>query len=295
MIRQIKSLAGDSGDYTLERVKNRAVVKRFKNRNEFVQFYIENIDYITYNLNDTEKKTLFRCVMDMNINNVLTISSDLRRSMAELLDVSQSTISRGINSLIDKRVLIALNPKNMDEDTKNLFGVANSDKNKYLINPDIVGKGSFRDMVKMREKVVKEFNFERMEFKKEVAKEMDYTELEEITGNPDAHKIKQIEINKKDDSNKEVEIILEEKSGEAHLFSPKSPKLATNKRQETKESAEIKSAVNELLELAQKEEEEYMARKQKRIEAIEKLQKRFADSGDMESYQQIKDSLNELL
>lgn len=295
MIREIKSLAGDSGDYTLERVKNKAVVKKFKNRNEFVQFYIENIDYITYNLNDTEKKTLFRCVMDMNINNVLTISSDLRRSMAELLSVSQSTISRGINSLIDKRVLIALNPKNMDEDTKNLFGVANSDKNKYLINPDIVGKGSFRDMVKMREKVVKEFNFERMEFKKEVAKEMDYTELEEITGNPEAHKIKHIDINKKDDSNKEIEIIVEEKSGEAHLFSPKSPKLATNKRQESKESEEIKSAVNELLELAQREEEEYMARKQKRIEAIEKLQKRFVDSGDMESYQQIKDSLNELL
>ena len=97
MITEIKSLVGDNSDYTLERVKNKAVVKKFKNRNEFVQFYIENIDYITYNLNDTEKKTLFRCVMDMNINNVLAITSDLRRSMAELLSVSQSTISRGIN------------------------------------------------------------------------------------------------------------------------------------------------------------------------------------------------------
>ena len=290
MITEIKSLVGDNSDYTLERVKNKAVVKKFKNRNEFVQFYIENIDYITYNLNDTEKKTLFRCVMDMNINNVLAITSDLRRSMAELLSVSQSTISRGINSLIDKRVLIQLNPKNMDEDTKNLFGVANSDKNKYLINPDIVGKGSFRDMVKMREKVVKEFNFEQMEFRKAVEKEMDYTGLEEITSNPESHQIKDIKVSQ-NDKDKLIEIVVGEKDNQSQLFSSKSPKLATNKR----ESDDIKSAVNELLELAQKEEEEYMARKQKRIEAIEKLQKRFADSGDMESYKQIKDSLNELL
>lgn len=295
MIREIKSLAGENGDYTLERVKNKAVVKKFKNRNEFVQFYIENIDYITYNLNDTEKKTLFRCVMDMNINNVLAITSDLRRSMAELLSVSQSTISRGINSLIDKRVLIQLNPKNMDEDTKNLFGVANSDKNKYLINPDIVGKGSFRDMVKMREKVVKEFNFEQMEFRKAVEKEMDYTGLEEITSNPESHQIKNVKVIENDDMDKLVEIVVKEKGDEAQLFSSKSPKLATNKRHESSESDDIKSAVNELLELAQKEEEEYMARKQKRIEAIEKLQKRFVDSGDMESYKQIKDSLDELL
>lgn len=294
MITEIKSLVGDNSDYTLERVKNKAVVKKFKNRNEFVQFYIENIDYITYNLNDTEKKTLFRCVMDMNINNVLAITSDLRRSMAELLSVSQSTISRGINSLIDKRVLIQLNPKNMDEDTKNLFGVANSDKNKYLINPDIVGKGSFRDMVKMREKVVKEFNFEQMEFRKAVEKEMDYTGLEEITSSPESHQIKDIKVSQ-NDKDKLIEIVVGEKDNQSQLFSSKSPKLATNKRHESSESDDIKSAVNELLELAQKEEEEYMARKQKRIEAIEKLQKRFADSGDMESYKQIKDSLNELL
>lgn len=86
-------------------------------------------------------------------------------------------------------------------------------------------KCSFEYMVKMHKKVVKEFNFEQMQFKK-IAKQIDYIELEEIAGNIEVHTIKYIDINKKDNSNKEIKIALEEKSGEVHLFSPKLPQTS---------------------------------------------------------------------
>lgn len=48
------------------------------------------------------------------------------------------------------------------------------------MNPQIIGKGSFKDLKKLRQTVVKTFDFDNLEFKQEISVESEYEGFEQV-------------------------------------------------------------------------------------------------------------------
>ncbi|MFS2056409.1 hypothetical protein ACEN8K_47400, partial [Variovorax sp. CT11-76] len=77
----------------------------------------------------------------------------------EHCEINRNLVSKAINSLIKKNVFIKIDEKNFNEiyskaDIKMIFT-----NKEYIINPQIVGKGSFRDLKKMRQTVITDYDF----------------------------------------------------------------------------------------------------------------------------------------
>lgn len=49
--------------------------------------------------------------------------------------------------------------------------------NSFIINPQIIGKGSFKDLKKLRQTIVKEFDFEKLELTQKFRIKSSYTGL----------------------------------------------------------------------------------------------------------------------
>lgn len=225
---KLKPVSNIDDKLTIERVKSRFTIKKkFDNQPQFIQFYVENLDFVMSNFTQTEMKILGRCVQEMGINNIVRLTPDFRKSLESNLNISQSSVSKGINVLIEKKVLIELEPEKMSQDTLNFYNIGKKDKKLFLISPDIFGKASLRDMVRMREKVVKEFDFEQMEFVKRVDNEREYAGFDDIIKNPHKHTIKNITSSNNLSGGQNVEILLEENQ-QPNLFAENAPKLLDN-------------------------------------------------------------------
>ncbi|ELU5093585.1 hypothetical protein SB881_001914, partial [Campylobacter upsaliensis] len=64
--------------------------------------------------------------------------------------------------------------------------------NSYIMNPQIIGKGSFKDLKKLRQTTIKEFDFEKLEMIQKVEVESEYEGLEEVKENPENYYIEDI-------------------------------------------------------------------------------------------------------
>ena len=213
---------------SIERVKSRITVrKKFDNQPQFIQFYVENLDFVMSNFSQTEMKILGRCMQEMGINNILRLSAEFRKGLVKTLKITPSTVSKGISVLIEKGVLIELEPEKMSQDALTFYNIDKADKKLFLINPDIFGKASLRDMVRMRESIVKEFDFEQMEFIKKVDNEREYVGFDDIIKNPHKHTIKNITSSNNLSGGQNVEILLEENQ-QPNLFAENAPKLLDN-------------------------------------------------------------------
>lgn len=62
----------------------------------------------------------------------------------------------------------------------------------YIINPQIVGKGSFRDLKKMRQTVITDYDFDTLEMKSQVIQEAKYDGFDGIINSPEKFQVKEI-------------------------------------------------------------------------------------------------------
>lgn len=276
MSGKIKKLNNGNSNFTIEKLKNRVTVKNFSNKPQFIQFYIENLDWVTTNLTQMEMKIFGRCVIEMGINNILRLSSDFRRGLETKLKVTASTVSKGISALIEKGVLIELNTNKMSDKELDVFDIDRGDRKLFLINPEIVGRGSIRDMTKMRQTVIQDFSFDELQYKKTVIGEMEYAGLDDVVKNSNLHRIKNINVEENESGGRDIEIVLEENTQlseeniQPNLFPDNAPKLLSNLSDSIELKSDYDKEIAEYIELKAGYEKELQKK-------VEELRKKFAE------------------
>ncbi|WP_162165543.1 hypothetical protein [Campylobacter fetus] len=192
--------------------KENVSIKRFVKQDDFIQFFVENIAFVNTQLDSSEKSVLFAVIAKMDYGNIITINASTRKTLIGRTGLSKATISRGINGLIDKKVLLFLNTKELKEKYQ-IY-----DDSSYLVNPNIVGKGSFRELKRLRQMVVTDFNFDKMEAKQEVIRETAYEDFEAIQQNKDDYQVKSLKHKISEDKKiQDVDIVIEKKDNNEQL------------------------------------------------------------------------------
>lgn len=161
----------ETGEYVP--IKSTQVVKEHT-RTSFIQLYTQNIDFlISKNLTDMERRALLYSFNEMNYYNIIRIDSGLRKRLEVASKLSQGSVSKAIKGLIDKGVFLKINIDQAKE-----FNIEAFTSKEYVINPNLVGRGSFKEMKNMRQTVVTNFDFETLTMKKEITLENEDTEYE---------------------------------------------------------------------------------------------------------------------
>lgn len=179
-------------------------VYKLKSRVEFLQLYVDNLNLL-FRLEDKETKTLLFIFKNLSFMNTVAINSTLRRNISIGLDISLPTVSRALNGLIQKGILKKIESQQLREE----YQAFTDDM--YFVDPNIVGKGSFRELEKLRYTMTNEYDLSKMEFKKTVDIEHSYADLDNVIENIDKHRIIDIQSNQIDNKEKETNILIAEK------------------------------------------------------------------------------------
>ncbi len=87
-----------------------------------------------------------------------------------------------MNELEKKNVILKITKEQREE-----FGVLGAKS--FIINPNIIGKGSFRDLKELRQTITRTFDFDKLEMKQETQVEAKYKGIDEILNNPENYNI----------------------------------------------------------------------------------------------------------
>lgn len=183
-----------------------------KSKDEFVKIFVENMDYLGKTLEGFEFKTLFFVLKKIDYQNSLIIDSTFRKNLSILFgNKSPSVITRAIKGLIEKQILIEINTPELRERFQSFVGSA------YYVNPNIIGKGSFRDIKKLRQTTIVDYDFEQNQVKKRVNVDAEYNEAQDVLENSNDYQIDNVElIENKNDNIKEANLIISKKDDDVN-------------------------------------------------------------------------------
>lgn len=182
-------------------------ITKEKNREKFIKIFIDNLDYIIEALKPIEKSIFFVLMHEMNYYNVINLSSTIRKTAQVALGLSQPAVSKGITALIEKKVLLKI-----EKEEAKKFNIAFYTGKEYLVNPQLIGSGSFKELSKIRRVITTTFDFDTFNATKEIDTSCVYSDYNEVEKNLDKHEIKQInQINSFDGKIKKTEIFIGEK------------------------------------------------------------------------------------
>ena len=286
-------------------------VSKFDNRADFLKFFVEGIPYVIQKLNLMEKNILLFAMAELNYGNTFVLSSEFRKDLENILKIGQAAISKNLKSLVRKGVFIHLNAEKMTESEKRFFNMTDYTKKKYLVNPNIVGKGSFKDLLGVKRIIRQEYNFTNFEGKETIEEDYAYIGLREILENKDKYEVRNVNVSHNETGGKDIEVTLQEKEcnddnnivdiGEVddikRIEEKKEPLLAKIKTAE-----EMKNYIKSLIEkrqLEQKEKEREEIIKNKELEdavrdAANIIQDELIKNGKLDEYYELSDSLREL-
>ncbi len=164
-------------DFTTGEViaQNEYKISKEEKKENFIKVYIDNLYFMATSLNNSEKTVLFFIMANMNYQNVVTISTELRQLIEKKASISRTTIFTALNGLKEKNVLIVPGD---DDELKEEFNIYS--KNSFILNPNVIGKGSLKDLKKLRQTVVTNFDFEKLEATQEIIREVEYDGFEEV-------------------------------------------------------------------------------------------------------------------
>ncbi|EFO4793580.1 hypothetical protein HQT34_001656 [Campylobacter coli] len=239
-------------DYATGEIKEKdnILIKKVKKKDEFIKMMALNLQFIATELENSEKTILFLLMSNMNYKNIVNINSDLKSELIHKSKLHRNTVSKAINSLQEKKVILKLDTDELRQ-TYDVFS-----KNSFLINPNIIGKGSFRDLRNLRQTIIQNFNADRFEMTKEIVTEVEYNGLQEIKNNKEDYEIKAIQQTQ-NNNEKNTEIFLAKKGNvlenkqptlfdenqkeqEARLFIEKYAGILTGAFDPTKSAKELK-------------------------------------------------------
>lgn len=223
-------------------------VTKEKNKEKFIKIFIDNLDYIIEALKPIEKSIFFVLMHQMNYHNVVILNSTTRKTTQKALNLSQSAVSKGINALIDKKVLIKIEETKAKE-----FNVPYFTDKEYLVNPQLIGSGSFKDLSRIRHIVTTTYDFNKLETTKEIEASYVYSEFDEVSKDIENHEVKQITKQiSPDKKNTSTEISLGEKNSNDVIDIETSAAIANSEKSDLEQQNEnleielrIKEAENE--------------------------------------------------
>lgn len=223
-------------------------VTKEKNKEKFIKIFIDNLDYIIEALKPIEKSIFFVLMHQMNYHNVVILNSTTRKTTQKALNLSQSAVSKGINALMDKKVLIKIEETKAKE-----FNVPYFTDKEYLVNPQLIGSGSFKDLSRIRHIVTTTYDFNKLETTKEIEASYVYSEFDEVSKDLENHEVKQITRQiSSDEKNTSTEILLGEKNSNDVIDIETSAAIANSEKSDLEQQNEnleielrIKEAENE--------------------------------------------------
>ncbi|EJP2870367.1 hypothetical protein NTM01_001640, partial [Campylobacter jejuni] len=259
----------------METSRHSVVAQRFTNREQFVKFFAENL-FVLNNLSGNEMKFFINCLSFMNYQNTIIINSDFRKDLSKLLDISLPAISNHLKTLIEKEILIHLNPKELNESEKQYFKLTDRQTKMYLINPKVVGKGSFRDLKEMRQILIRRFNFDDLRFEQEIIDEREYNTNFDKTKKYQVADI----IKSKNDNSENTTIIIDEKKEAINNNNNENNAILSL-------SAELKTTLNEI-------KKDYIRQIQGIEKIVNKVQDQLIENNQIEEYKDLKTIYNGL-
>ncbi|EIQ2371111.1 hypothetical protein LUX15_001794, partial [Campylobacter jejuni] len=117
--------------------------------------------------------------------NIFHYNSDFVSYFTNKKILGKSSVYRAIKELEDKNVIFKITKEQQEE-----YDIISP--NSYIMNPQIIGKGSFKDLKKLRQTTIKEFDFEKLEMIQKVEVESEYEGLDEVKENPENYYIEDI-------------------------------------------------------------------------------------------------------
>lgn len=161
-------------------------LQKEKTKDDFIKLFVENINYLTDNLSNSALRVVLMMFRNLNYQNIFHYNSDFVSYFTNKKILGKSSVYRAIKELEEKNVIFKITKEQQQEE----YDIISP--NSYIINPQIIGKNSFKDLKKLRQTTVKEFDFEKLEMIQKVEVESEYEGLEEVKENPDDYYVEDI-------------------------------------------------------------------------------------------------------
>lgn len=193
-------------------------IAREPNKERFLKVFVSNI--VAYqNMSEAENTLFYQIIKNhMNYGNIVYFTNVIRSTIISNKLMSRSTFYRAKEGLVNKKILLPLDKEKQlelqkDEDMP-IFA-----EEAYLVNPNIIGQGSFRDLKRLRQIVETDFNFETGEAVRSIQTETAYVGLDEVKESPESFEIKSVSHENDNNKNIKTEVLVGDKKSE-----PKSSK-----------------------------------------------------------------------
>jgi len=131
-----------TGEVTKEKTTN-ILNNRTDQQKDFLYIFTKSLGYLS-KLTKSETHTLFGLFGKVTHDNKLYINKGMKEEIARLMNMNFQTVNNAITNLSKKGILGRL------------------ERGVYILNPQFFGKGSFRDMKKI--KIFQEFDFETLTY-----------------------------------------------------------------------------------------------------------------------------------
>ncbi|EHR2891730.1 hypothetical protein PT508_08415 [Campylobacter coli] len=148
-------------------------LQKEKTKDDFIKLFVENINYLTDNLSNSALRVVLMMFKNLNYQNIFHYNSDFVSYFTNKKILGKSSVYRAIKELEDKNVIFKITKEQQEE-----YDIISP--NSYIMNPQIIGKGSFKDLKKLRQTTIKEFDFEKLEMIQKVEVESEYEGLDEV-------------------------------------------------------------------------------------------------------------------
>lgn len=183
----------------------RTLIKRAKSRDNFIKLFVENIDFLV-RLDSQEKTLFFYMLVRVDYNNIVSFDSSLKHSLISKKVMGRTSMYKALQGLLDKKVIYEIDEKLSEEITN--IGM----KDCYLLNPNLVGRGSWNELKKLRHTITRETDFTSFELKQRIEIEAAYEGLDEVLKNPEQYKVDMIEHKASEDGRmQDLNILINEK------------------------------------------------------------------------------------
>lgn len=180
-------------------------LQKVNTKDDFIKLFTENISFLVSDLSGSALKVLLLIIRNINYQNIFQYNSEFVNYFESKKILGKSSVYNAMNELEKKNVILKITKEQREE-----FGVLGAKS--FIINPNIIGKGSFRDLKELRQTVTKTFNFDKLEIKQETQIEAKYKGMDEILNNPENYNIIEAsQIHNKDRNLIHNMIVVEEK------------------------------------------------------------------------------------
>ena len=182
-------------------------LQKEQSKDAFIKVFVENLDFLVENLSNNARTVFLVMIKNVNYKNIFKYDSDFVKYFEERKILAKSSVYRALKELEDKQAIFKISEN--DKDKFDIIG-----KNSFMLNPQIVGKGSIKDLKQLRQTTVKTFNFETLEMTKEILTDAAYDGFDKVLAAPDDFQIDSVKQIQHSANNSETEIVISKKHDE---------------------------------------------------------------------------------